>query len=427
MTTIATLDSTPVTLTPGERATVELDIRNDDAIVEEYRFEVLGLLAEHCTVEPKAISVYPGQSETVTLNFAPPQDFAIPAGPVAYGVRVLPSEHPEAAVLPEGEISIAAFTAVTAELLPRTSRGRGSGKHRVAVDNRGNIPISVQFSGTDRQGALDFRWNPETVEIAPGTVAFVDLAVKPVEGLIRGEAITHPFTVGVQPVGGEEIVLDGSHLQEPSMPGWLPKALLGVVGAAALLALVWFFLLKPTIESAAKDAIQASVQQANQKAEGAKDSAQLAKDAAQAASDSANKVNAQAGKPPVAISTSPFNQRLETQTKAGSQSEVELTVPDRSTIKLTDLSLSNPQGDFGRLAISLVNPDGSRQKLFDFGMENFRNADQHVGTPIEFSQGQKIVMSVTCNKVGNPPNAPSQPDGCDTGALFVGTQTTVKP
>lgn len=235
----ATLETSGTTLEPGGVASVPLTVRNDRDVVDEYRFRVVGSLAPWTAVEPEKVSVYPGDSATVTVLFRPPRSWEVPAGNTPYGVQVLPAQHPQDSVVAEDVVDVRAFWETSAELVPRTSEGRGGGRHRVAVDNRGNTPITVQLVPKDPEERLHLVLGAPALTIQPGTVQSADLRVRPRHRIWRGTQTAHPFTVELRPDGGPGTVLAGTHRQDPLLPGWSPKIVkwLVVLGVVALLVL----------------------------------------------------------------------------------------------------------------------------------------------------------------------------------------------
>lgn len=235
----AMLETSETTLETGGAASVPLTVRNDRDVVDEYRFKVVGPLAQWATVEPDKVSVYPGNSATATVLFRVPRSWEVPSGNAPYGVQVLPAQHPGDSVVAEGFVEVLPFYETTAELVPRTSEGRGGGKHRVAVDNRGNAPITVQLVAKDPEERLHLVLGSPVLRIPPGTVQSGDLRVRPRHRIWRGTQTAHPFTVEVRPDGGPGTVLAGTHRQDPILPGWSPKIgkWLIALGIVALLVL----------------------------------------------------------------------------------------------------------------------------------------------------------------------------------------------
>ena len=262
MSTTATLDSRVLSLEAGAEAFVPLHIRNDGEIVEEYRLRVVGPGGSWTEVVPGSVSLYPGQDATASVEFRPPRSAAVPAGEFPYAVQVLPTGHPEDAVVPEGVLHLLPFYATTAELMPRTSRGPFGAYHRVAVDNRGNVPITVSFTGSDPGELLDISSREPALTVEPGTVQFARVRVRALRTIWRGNSATHTFAVVAQPMDGPPVVLDGTHLQEPVLPSWIFKAILLLVLFALALAAVWFLVLRPATAATAEAGLQESVAQA---------------------------------------------------------------------------------------------------------------------------------------------------------------------
>ena len=264
MSTTATLDSPLVSLEAGTQAVVPLHIRNDGEIVEEYRLRVMGPSGSWTEVVPGIVSLFPGQNTTASVEFRPPRSSEVPAGEFPYAVQVLPTEHPEEAVAPEGVLQLLPFHQTTAELMPRQSRGCFGAQHRVAVDNYGNVPITVTLAGTDAGELLNISFREPTLTIGPGIVEFARIQVHPRSTIWRGMPAVHSFAVTAKPEDAPAVVLDGTHLQEPVLPRWIVKAVLILVLFVLVLVALSIVLLHPPGETraAASPAAAASAGQA---------------------------------------------------------------------------------------------------------------------------------------------------------------------
>ncbi|MCM3661601.1 hypothetical protein M3148_11460 [Georgenia satyanarayanai] len=431
MTTTARLERPTVQLTAGTVEQVPLQIRNDGEIVEGYRIEVLGVPGAWASVEPAEITgLFPGAETTATISFAPPRSASVPAGQLSFGVRVVPTEHPEQTVVPEGMVEVLPFLETTAELVPRTSRGRRGATHHVAVDNRGNVPVTVRLDAPD-QDALRVEARPPALTVPPGEAAFADLRVAPRSRIWRGASVTHPFTLTVHTEETTPVTLEGTHLQEAVLPPWFLKALLALLALLLLLAALWFLVLRPTIESTARRAVEEEVAQANEAAQEAavaaqqageeagqaSNAAQAAQGAATEAGSAAVEANELVGSPTLDDLVVPVGDRFQVNTAPGAtQSPEPFVVPAEGTVRLTDFVLSNPQGDFGRVEVTL---DG--RTLLDLALENFRSVDYHFQEPIVAGEGAELTMTVRCDEVGVPPAQDPPPTNCDTSVLYGGT------
>lgn len=249
MSTTATLDSPGLTLEPGAAGSVQLTIRNGGEVVEEYSLRVVGLSESWADVVPDRVSLYPGHDTTALVEFRPPRSASVPAGEFKYGVHVLPTEHPEDAVVPEGIVDVLPFLQTTGELMPRMSRGKLGAKHNVAVDNNGNVPITVDVAGSDPGGLLEFSLQPPELTIEPGTVQFTAVRVRPAQKIWRGRPATHLFVVTATPSDGMSLPLDGTHVQDPVLPYRSIRAVLVLLLLAVALTVGWHLLLASVRDS----------------------------------------------------------------------------------------------------------------------------------------------------------------------------------
>jgi hypothetical protein len=266
MSTTATLDSPLVSLEAGTETSVTLHIRNDGEIVEQYKLRVVGPSGSWTEMVPGVVSLFPGQSTTASVEFRPPRSSEVPAGEFPYAVQVLPTEHPEEAVAPEGVLQLLPFHQTTAELMPRQSRGCLGAQHRVAVDNYGNVPITVTLVGSDPGDLLNISCREPTLTISPGIVEFARVQVHPRSTIWRGIPAVHSFAVTAKPMNAPAVVLDGTHLQEPVLPRWILKAVLVLVLFVLVLVALRFALvfLQSPGEIRSPSAVQESVASAGQ-------------------------------------------------------------------------------------------------------------------------------------------------------------------
>ncbi|GAA2224055.1 hypothetical protein GCM10010232_06040 [Streptomyces amakusaensis] len=458
MSLTASLQEPFVTAVPGEETGLPLRVLNSGDTVEEYRFEVVGACAAWATVEPAALSLYPGSSESATLTLRPPRDPSVPAGETPFGVRVVPTSGQGEPVVPEGRVIVLPFTEVTAELVPNSSHGALRGRHRLAVDNRGNTPIVAGLgsrSGTER-ARVSFD-EPE-LRIEPGRAEFGGLRITPVKRLWWGTPVTHPFQALVTPAAPEgvealdPVVLDGSYQQEALLPRWLPRA--AVIAALLVVALIglWYALLRPAVKSAAREAItpeaiaSATAQgmptpggEANSGASGEPGASSGAEGQPGASPGSGTGTSSGAssgansgatGGPNPSPSPSPpdgssgegsggpaptsAQVQVRDSVGGGSNTAAALEVPDGKTFRLTDIVIQNPQGDAGTVTVSA----GESGTVLSLALENFRDSDYHFVTPILVPEGGRVTMTVNCRKVGKPVNAPT-PSRC-AESLFLG-------
>ena len=427
----ATLSAPALAVMPGEEATTEIRVRNNGGVVDQIVLDVLGDAGSFAAVEPNVLNLFPGAEGTATISFRPPKAAKTPAGLVPYGVRVWSKEDPEGSSVQEGELDVGGFIDTTAELLPRTSRGRRKGRHELAVDNRGNQTVQANVSVVDPDELVTARVEPATLVIPPGSAVFQTIVIVPKRRFLKGPAKTIPFQVIVSGEGQPPVAADGAMVQEQVLPKWLLPAAL--IALAALVAgfVLWQTLLKPRIESAARAA-------ADEQTEEVADQAEVAQEAAAAAEESAanaaEAVGAGSGSgsgssdgsaegdtsddgglgpssAPAGSAATDFRLTGEFEPSASFESpgSAEFDVPDGQVLQITDIVFQNPGADTGRLRV--LRDD---TVLFEIGLANFRDYDYHFVTPLEFTADQNVVIAVQCVSGATPGSS------CTPAASFTG-------
>jgi hypothetical protein len=437
---VATLTPSTLAVEPGGEASTEVLVRNTGTVVDLFTVEVrdeTGLIADWVTADPPSVSLLPGGEETVRLRIAPPRSPQTPAGPMPFAVRVASSEDPQGSIVEEATLEVGRFSDLSGELLPRTSRGRRSATHEVAVDNRGNGVVNATLAAADADELLEYELTPPSIVAQPGTATFVKVRVRPKKRFMRGVPQTHPFQVLVEPEDEVPLALDGSMLQEPILPRWFFKALLALVMLLILLAVLWQTLLKPTLESAAREAAEeAAAEQAAEQAAAIEEIAEQAAAAEEAAAAAAAgqaaageasaeaaeavaEAEAEAAEATAAAEAAslgrPEDFRLGGSVTQGSTRSFTYTVGQDEIFSLTDIVAQNPRGDRGLMQIRR----GTQSTLIEVRLENFRDLDYRFVSPIVFTSGQQVVLTVRCqNEDGS---------ACQPGAYFNGFTRQAPP
>ncbi|MGW5086736.1 RICIN domain-containing protein [Streptomyces coelicoflavus] len=249
------LEPASATVDPGSSTRVRLRVRNTGDVVDEYRFEPVGDVAPWTTVEPQTLRLYPGTTGTVELTFAPPRTPDAVAGPNPYAVRIVPTEHPDAVTVPEGNLTITSFTEVRAELVPPTVKGRFRGRPRLAVDNLGNTKVTASVAGSDTGDHLSYEIRPSNVQIEPGRAAFVETTLKPKQVIWFGSKEERPYTLAVRRSGVDPTEVEGTYVQRGFLPRWL-ATFFGIFVALAIAFVMIWIAYKPQVRSSATEQTQ---------------------------------------------------------------------------------------------------------------------------------------------------------------------------
>jgi hypothetical protein len=403
----ASLQATKVAVAPGASATVEIRVRNTGAVVDVLHVEVVGDAAGWAVVSPPSVSLFPGQDQLVTVVFTPPMSADGPAGEVPFGVRVRSQEDPSGSVVEEGVLDVAPFLAVSAELQPRTSRGRKGAVHELAIDNRGTRAVTVNVEGVDPDANVLFAVEPPTLEVPANSAAFVKVRLRAAHPFRKGTSLTRMFTVAVHDAAGAEqplAVANGMFVQEETFPRWVRRAILWSLIGLLLFLAFWFTLGKAAVQSAAKEAVKEEATPPTIAGSGSGSGGSGAGAGAGAGSGSEN---ADAGGSDVSTgaatgagATTTIDGRLFL-TEPGTTS---YEVPAGATLQVTDIVLQNPTGDAGSLQIRR-----NDTALLVVELGNFRDLDYHFVAPIVFTAGQKLTLAATCTS-----------GACTPGAYFAG-------
>jgi len=405
-----TLATSVIQVEPGGEAALEVRLRNTGTVVDEFSIDVLGDAAAWTVAEPPTISLFPGADGTVRVAFRPPRSAQIAAGSLPFGIRTQSREDPEGTTVEEGVVEVLAFYEPFAELVPRTSRGSRGAGHDVAIDNRGNTRLSAELEAIDEDRLLRFDVDPPGIVIEPGMAGFARLKVKPTKRFWRGTPKTRPFQLHVRPEGTMPIALDGAMLQEPVLPPWFVRAMIAIGLLIIGFILLWLLVLKPTIQTAASEAVEKPVADLRGDVNDALTAAGLpslgtgAGAGGSSSSAPAPSIPSGGSAPPPTPTPTPGGPVI-----AGLGSPVDgrlsagkLTIKVSGTLFVTDLIFSNPNGREG--ALVLLRDTG---ELLSLRLENFRDLDFHWVTPIVLTDGQSLNLSLACTGANATPCDPT--------------------
>jgi len=399
-----------VVVTPGQETTLTLAVRNDSDIVEAYTFEVLGECQPWTTVEPARLPLYPGTSERVTVRLRPPRSPAVRAGEVPLGIRVVPAERPQSLVVAETIVIIEPFGQQRVDLVPERRRAWRSARYHVEVRNDGNTPITVPLTAPEADDQLSYRIAGEPMVVEPGSRAEVGVRARAAKLIWFGKPVTWPLRLtatAAWPGEAQEHEVNGELIQLPLLPRWL----LALLAALLALLLAWLALVRPAVNSAAKEAVDKQAQKIAS-------AARQQPVAPPPPAPTPTPTQASSQQPPQGGQGQGSGQRvggtgggqqisrtIEVRVNTGGLGTSRYIVPKGRIFHVTDIVVSNFQGDYG-----LINIAADQQKIIPLGLENFRNQDYHWVTPIDVPGGRAVTATVSCTKPGTPAIGPQFPN-----------------
>ena len=399
MAATATLASKAVTVTPGGEAVTEVRVRNSGTVVDQFTIEVLGDASAWAIVEPAVVPLFPGAEAVARIKFKPPKSSSVPARAIPFAVRVKSREDARASLVEEGVVEVGPFNDTSAELIPRTARGSSRARAQLALDNRGNVRVNARLTAADPDRKLNFTITPPAITAEAGTASFATVRLSPRQRFLTGPPKLNPYKVLVHQDGLPTITVDGSMQQEGLIPRWLVPALIGLAALLLIAVILRFALLKPSISSAAKDAVapQASAMQSIASRLPAANPA--AQSGGGADATGANPVQGKAWSSRLAIN--PDVKPLEST----------ITVPDGGGLAVTDLVFENPNGNSGTIYLVRRETNKPDQVLMTLRLENFRDLDFHFVTPLVFKEKQTMALSCGPDPAGSR---------CDAAAYYSG-------
>jgi hypothetical protein len=401
MTARSVLATPALSVEPGSEAVAQLTIRNTGSVVDHFHVQVLGDAARWATVTPETLPLFPDGEGVVSISFRPARVSAARAGATPFGIKVTSEVDPSDTSVEEGSLQIGAFTELAGELVPLISHGSRTGKHQLACDNKGNTPLTLAFGGVDQEEALRFAFDPTSVVAEPGTATIVTVRAHPRKRFLTGTAKTHRFQTIIQPREAPPVTVDGSMVQTPILPTWLPKALAALVLLAIAAVVLWLTVLNPAIKSTATTAANNALSAAGIKPGGGGGGG--------GGSPTPTPSGSTVTPPPGSTGGGPASGRLTVRAGAGNTPQCpgnnagQFNVPNGNTFSLTDLVFQNPNGDTGILTLSRGCGNGS--VLFQEQLSNFRDLDFHFVNPFTFASGQGMVLQLQCTAPGPPPPA----------------------
>src|SRR5215470_3820870 len=246
------LEPTQLSVEPGRDAVCTVRVWNTGDVVDAYIVEVLGAAAAWTDVEPATVSLFPGADGVARLTFRPPRTPEALAGPLPFAARVRSQDAGMAtSVVEEGSLDVAPFTELAAELLPRTSHARFSGRHRVRVTNRGNAPTAVHLSGSDAEQAVALAFSPPALTVPAGGVASSGVRARCTRVSWTAAPQQWAFQVTAEAEGTAPVQMQGALEQLPVFGRWTRRAI--AIAAVALVALTVVHFRGAQLQSAASN------------------------------------------------------------------------------------------------------------------------------------------------------------------------------
>jgi len=203
--------------------------------------------AEACAYrfDPGHVMLGAGESRQVSLTVAPigrpPTD-----RPQVYDfvVRALPRGAPHKAAQARGQLEcLPVVISFDMQLIPPQQTARDRAEFQVKLINRCDVPLSLELTANDAEGACDYVFETQRASVPPQETRTVWLEVSPREKPAAGESRSHTIDVRAIPVDAPHLVRSAAGQLDLEQPmGWrvLVLAVLGFALGGSCMSLIRF-------------------------------------------------------------------------------------------------------------------------------------------------------------------------------------------
>jgi hypothetical protein len=236
------LDPPTDPVTPGAYIQATLTVTNLKKDNEIFAIDVNGIPREWVRVDRLRMEIEPGGRATAVISFKPLRRSESAPGTYPIVVRVA-AENGDALEAPL-QLAVRSFSGF-GMMLAETKVSPES-PFDLHVHNQGSGSLSLNFSGATPGGGLAFEFQSSNVTLAPGEHRTLHGLVRPVRRPLVGATRTRRFDILArsQDASGFLAAVEGSVVERPLLPVWVPTVLIPmillalVIGAVAIMAII---------------------------------------------------------------------------------------------------------------------------------------------------------------------------------------------
>jgi hypothetical protein len=269
------------------------------------------------------------------------------------------------------------------------------------VENRGNTLASCRMHLVDPTGRVEGEFDPPAAGVEPGASTLVRMKVRANHIQWQRHPRTIPFRIDADQPGSPTASAPATFVQAPVVGEHVIGRLVGVGLVIVALGVAWAALVKPAIDDAAQAAVDRAVPTASTTLDTTVDT---------------NPGDTTVTTVPGAAGTdeSIVNVPLPVSVPQGQTGTNQYTVPAGKRLRITDIIVQNPRQDQGTLVIAK-----DTSTLFTYSLNSMFGVDidQPLRTPIELVAGEQLVVTVTCDGVGDLSGTACSPNVLLSGVL----------
>ncbi len=171
MTITTSLHPGLTTSKPGTPVPLALRLHNPDQVVQVVTLRPIGGLAEFTVVEPSSVELQPHASIEVPAVISVPPSFA----PGLHSSEIAVSVDNVDVASAGATVDVTTEAVYAARIAPLTSKSASKGRHRVTIENQGNVPLDVSLTATTEDPTIEIDPFVTQLAVMAGELAFVDL------------------------------------------------------------------------------------------------------------------------------------------------------------------------------------------------------------------------------------------------------------
>jgi len=161
---------------PGYAEQLEVTVSNTGDVIAGFTLRLLGADPGWVHTTDQAFSLFPDETRTVQVQITVPH--GIVAGERRVAVQVRELTPPEGSAIEEVVLVVPEAPSVQLQTDPMAIHTGRRGRFSLLVDNTGNTTVAGVLAGVDAERKVRYRFNPPTLDLAPGEHTVVDLRVK---------------------------------------------------------------------------------------------------------------------------------------------------------------------------------------------------------------------------------------------------------
>jgi Carboxypeptidase regulatory-like domain len=244
---LAVLETGHLELTPGEPATLAIEVTNTLEIIDGISASIDLGDGLHVASDPPVLPLFPEGVGVITLTLTASP--TLPAGTHPAVVQLHSAIHPNDITGRDVVLEVAPRPAASLAAVPPVRRGRSDQSYVVVVTNKGNAPITLSLAASDPARAVITEFDPPEVQTEPDGSAVTELRVLARRQWFGNEARRTITIVGTG--GGVEEATSAVFHQQPMIPRGVRTALV-----LACIVALWAVIFVVALDRAfAKDAL----------------------------------------------------------------------------------------------------------------------------------------------------------------------------